>query len=138
MARLEFFVVSQSVSIDQATNRSSVFEILEVVQAPVFPTVIHQCVAISLWRREPGDEGQEFQLLLRITTPSGQKHEIRSNFRLTSPRHRVMQRIQGLPIESEGELRFEAILNEKHAAEHVVDVLRGGPGDAVESGVRHH
>ena len=126
MARLEFFVVSRSVAIDQATNQASVFEILEVVQAARFPALIQQCVAVSLWRREPGDEDRDFSLVLRVTTPAGSTHEIRTNFRLSSPRHRVMQRIQGLPIEREGRLRFEAILNAAHAAEHLVDIEQAG------------
>lgn len=138
MARLEFFVVSRSVSVDQATNHASVFEILEVIQASEFPAIIPECVAVSLWRREPGDEAKDFQLLLRVTIPSGAVTEIRSNFRMSSLRHRVMQRIQGLPIESEGQLRFEAVLNGEHAAEHVVDVLRSGPADVVESPIKTH
>jgi hypothetical protein len=133
MARLEFFVVSKAVSIDQSTNQASVFEILEEAHVPSFPAFIPSCVAMSLWRREPGDEKEDFQLLLRLTTPSGKSHDLRTNFRFTAPRHRITQRIEGLPIEREGELRFEAILNDKHAAEHVVDIHHGGSVDSVES-----
>ena len=105
MARLGFFVVSKAVSIDQATNLASVFEILEEIRADSFPARIPSCVAMSLWRREPGDKGQDFQLLLRVTIPNADSVEVRSNFRLDGPRHRVLQRIEGLPIGGEGELR---------------------------------
>ena len=133
MARLEFFVVSRSVSIDQATNFASVLEILEVIQTSSFPAIIPQCVAMSLWRQEPGDEDRDYQLTLRITTPSDITHEMQSNFRLTSPRHRVIQRIHGMHIEREGQLRFEAILNGDHAAEHIIDIWPGEAVDTVDS-----
>ena len=130
MALLEFFVVPRSVAIDQTTNVASVLEILEAIPTPSFPLLIPQCVAMSLWREEPGDEDRDFQLVLRITTPSNTEHVMRTNFRMTNARHRVTQRIQGLPIESEGQLRFEAILNDQHAAEHVVDIQRVDPVDS--------
>lgn len=122
MARLEFFVVSNSVAIDQTTNSASVFEILEATMTPGFPLIIPRCVAMSLWRREAGDEGLDFQLLLRVTTPDGEIHELPSNFRMSEARHRMMQRIQGLTLRAAGELRFEVILNGKHAADHIVDI----------------
>lgn len=138
MARLEFFVVSKSVAVDQATNFASVLEILEVIQTAKLPAIIPECVAISLWRVEPGDAQRDQQLLLRITSPGGSTNEVRSNFRLTTPRHRVLQRIQGLPVDQEGQIRFELILNGQHAAEHVVDVQRGGAVDALASPLRVH
>ena len=122
MARLEFFLACESVSIDQETNQSSVFNILEEIQSTAFPTVLPHCVAVSLWHQEPGDEDKEFQLLLRITLPTGETHDFRTNFQLKTPRHRVLQRFEGLPIQSAGELRFEARLNDEHAAYHMVTV----------------
>jgi hypothetical protein len=41
--------------------------------------------------------------------------------------------LEGLPIQSEGELRFEALLNDQHAAEHVVTVTQVRPVDVAES-----
>lgn len=133
MARLEFFVVSEGVSVDQVTNKASIFEILEEIRLTSFPDHIDHCVAMSLWRQEPGDEGQDFQVLLRITSPSGKNHETRSNFRFVAPRHRVMQRMERLPIEQAGQLQFEVSLNDKHSAEHVVDIHLVSPVDAVGS-----
>ncbi len=135
MARLEFFVVSKAVSIDQTTNQISVFEILEEMDASSFPAQIQSLVAISLWRQEQGDQEQDFQLLLQITTPSGTSHDFRTNFRLSGRRHRVTQRIEGMILEKEGVLRFEVILNDQHAAEHIVDILRTDPIDVIKKPV---
>ena len=133
MARLEFFVVSRAVSIDQSTNYASILEILEVIQSESFPAMIPQCVATSLWRQEPGDEEKDYQLLLKVFLPSGETHEVRTNFRFGAHRHRVMQRIYSLPVHEAGQIRFEAVLNGEHAAEHVVDVIAGQPIDTVAS-----
>ena len=135
MARLEFFVVSKAVSIDQTTNQMSVFEILEEMTTSSFPVQIPSLVAISLWRQEQGDQEQDYQLLLQITTPSGTSHDFRTNFRLAGRRHRITQRIEGMVLEKEGVVRFEVILNDKHAAEHIVDILRVDPIDIIKPSV---
>lgn len=131
MPRLEFFVVSEDVSVDQATNLTSVFSILEEVKAPAFPLLIFRCAATSLWCREPGDEGRDFQVVLRITTPGDEPREFPTNFRLDHARHRTVQRLQGLPIQRAGELRFEVLLNGEHKASHVVTVEQAVPLDVI-------
>jgi hypothetical protein len=131
MARLEFFVVSEEVSIDQTTNQTSVFSILEQVKAAGFPLLIFKCAATALWCREPGDEERDLQTVLRITPPGGEPRDFATNFRLNHARHRIVQRIQGLPIARAGELRFEVLLNGEHKASHVVTVEQERPLDVV-------
>lgn len=129
--RLEFFVVSESVSIDQVTNELSVFNILESVASEGFPVLVPKCAAVSLWRVEPGDEGRDWQVMVRVTLPGQGPQDFTTNFqaRPRSQRHRVMQRVHGLPLLQEGDLRFELLLNGQHAADHIVTVTReGGAG----------
>lgn len=139
MARLEFFVVSESVSIDQTSNAASVFNILEEIGTPQFPILIPYCAAISLWCREEADRDEDFQCTLRIIRPGGERNDISTNFRPVRPRHRVVQRIQGLQLTQAGELRFELLLNGKHAADHIVTVVQVRPIDVAGSGeiLRH-
>lgn len=127
MARLEFFVVAEDVSIDQSTNQVSVFSILEEVKMPGFPGRVNKCIAFALWRREPGDEERDFQMTLRVTLPTGQDYRLETNFRMSRPRHRILNRLSSLPLPGEGELRFEVLLNGVHAAEHVVTVEQAEP-----------
>lgn len=129
MARLEFFVVSNSVSIDRQTNLATIIEVAEVFTFPDFPGMVINCVAFSLWRREEGEEGKDFQVALRIASPDADDFEMRSNFKMTRLRHRMVQRVQGIPILREGQVRFEVLLNGEHAAEHIVDVKKQG-GDS--------
>ena len=129
MAKLEYFAVAESVSIDQLTNKVSLLEILE--QVPVKPSgqnSIPRCVACSLWRMDKEDEGQDFQVLLRVHQPLEESPlERTTNFTAHSDRHRVLNLMVGLPIHGEGELRFEVLLNGAHAAEHVVSVFEAPP-----------
>lgn len=123
MAKLEFFAVSESISVDQSTNKVSLFEILESI--PIDPassvTVIPKCVAASLWRMEAGDENRDFQIMLRLYQPGEEVSEdFATNLTATSARHRVFTTLIGVPLRGPGDLRFEILLNGVHAAEHVV------------------
>lgn len=119
-ARLEFFVVSESVSIDQLTNAASVFNILEAISTDRFPIMLPMCVAFALWRRE-GDDNEEHHSSLRITVPGQPLQEHHTTFRLQKSRHRIVQRLGGLVL-SPGEVRFELMIDGQHAAEHIITV----------------
>jgi hypothetical protein len=129
MARLELFVVSEGVSVDQFTNQLSLFSVLEEVTPPDFPFVLPSAAAVSLWMKEAGDDDRDFQCMLRVTLTDGSQREFTSNFRFRARRHRVIQRIQGLPLNEPGVLRFEVLLNGEYKASHEVDVLRINPAE---------
>lgn len=124
MARLEFFVVSEGLSVDKFTNQLSLFNILEEVASDNFPSVLPYFVAVSMWMMEAGDGERDFQCMLRVTMPNLAPTEFTTNFKFISRRHRVLQRIQGLPLNEPGVLRFEVLLNGEHAATHEVDISR--------------
>jgi hypothetical protein len=107
--------------VDQATNRLSLFNVLETVQAPRFPMLVLKCMAVALWRRDAGDEERDFQSMLRITLPGGAVHQIETNFRIRRTRHRIVNRLSGLPIPEAGDVHFELLLNGQHAASHIIN-----------------
>ncbi len=129
MARLELFVVSEGVSIDQLTNQLSLFNILEQVASTKFPFPLPFAAAVSLWVAEDGDDSRDFQCLLRVILPNGIQHEFTSNFNFRARRHRVIQRLEGLPINVTGVLRFEVLLNGEYIASHEVDVIKIDPSE---------
>lgn len=47
MARLEYFLVAESCSLDQVTNHVSMFDIIEEVHAALFPVVIPRVAAVA-------------------------------------------------------------------------------------------
>ncbi|MBI2058877.1 MAG: hypothetical protein HYU43_06945 [Armatimonadetes bacterium] len=129
MPELEFFVVCESVSIDQATNQASVFNILEELGADAFPTIVPKCAALSLWRIGQADWNEDWQVILRVMGPGIQKQEFPANlkFRQGNLRHRVAVRLEQIPINGAGDLVFELLLNGNHVAQHVVSVLSSKP-----------
>ncbi|MEO1594519.1 MAG: hypothetical protein AAFS02_04665 [Pseudomonadota bacterium] len=127
MARLEFFVVAESVSIDMQTNRASVFNILENFNPSVFPFTVHSISTMTLWIQEDGDADTDFQMVLKVTTPSGAEVELPTNFKIPERRHRLVNNLVGLTIDGPGDLVFEIRLNGEHFASHTVTVNSAGP-----------
>lgn len=130
MARLEYFLVCESMSTDQETNRVSLFNILDDIQValpdarPQQSLLITQLVAVSCWNHEPGDEEKEFQAVVRIHAPGQEEKDFPLNFKIVDqPRHRLSFRFQGIPKLEPGQLEFELLLNGKHVASHTVNVL---------------
>lgn len=120
MPSLEYFLVAEDLAVDQTTNRLSLFNVLDSFQAARFPLLIPKCAAVALWKKEAADEGRDFQSVVRITTSTGETHQVETNFRMTTQRHRIMNRLQGMAIRAAGDLRFELLLNGEHTASHVV------------------
>jgi len=123
MATLEYFVVVESVSIAQFSNRISLFNVIEELTPPAFPTVFPQMVAVSAWNSEAGDDQRDLQVMLRVTLSNGtQLPDFTQNLRFPQRRHRVLSTLEGVPIPAAGQLRFEVFLNGERKASHTVDV----------------
>lgn len=129
MPRLEYFLVCESMSTDQETNRVSLFNVLEDLQVlppetpPQQQLLVPHFVAVSCWNREPGDEDKDFQAILRIHAPNQEAKDFSMNFKMERPRYRVSMRFQGMPKLEAGELKFELLLNGQHVAWHVVNIF---------------
>ena len=125
MPKLEYFLVSESVSVDQLTNRTSLFNILEEVRANKFPAVIPQVVVTSAWNREIGDEDIDYQVKIRISLPGEEEpKDFSMNFKVESNRHRLFQGFEHLQIQQPGELKFEVFINDEYIASHTVSVQK--------------
>lgn len=120
--RLEYFVVSESVSVDALTNRVSLFNILEVIRSRRFPGVYPALYATAVWLIEDQERGTDYTTMLRVTVPGGQQQEYTSNFTAQGRRHRIFQRLEGIPLAQPGQITFELLLNAQHAAQHIIDV----------------
>ncbi len=131
MPQLELLLVSESLSIDQATNEVSAFGILEELNAVAFPATVPRVSVLSIWRPEAGDVDKDWQMVLRVTTPGDQPIELPTNFRFSAEarRHRLAQGILGLTVSREGNVRFELFLNRKPVEERLVPVRLVTPGE---------
>ena len=122
MAKLEYFLVAESVSVDQKTNRISFFNVVEEVTGAAFPATIPQIIAVAAWNGEEGNDKEAFQATVRITFPDGEQKDYHHNFRMPAKRSRVILTFQGITLKRAGELLLDLSLNGEHAAKHSIDV----------------
>lgn len=128
MPNLEYFLVADSVSVDQLTNTVSIFHVIEQIRSPEFPVQIPRFVCISSLNIDKGDVGNEHQLTVRIKNPSGEfENPNRTNFTAEKRRQRFIAHLINFKIDGPGELVFELLLNEKHLASHTVDIIAAEP-----------
>lgn len=127
MPSLEYFVVAESMSVDQATNQVSVFNILEDVRTSSLPVVVPQLVCVCTVNLGANDMGQDHQVVLRVRTPSGAPREFSARFRASHRRQRIFTRLLGMPIETIGELLFDISIDGAHLATHTVYVELASP-----------
>ena len=121
MARLEYFIVCESTSVDVENNRISFFHVLEDIYPDQFPYLIPRLDAVSLWNLSPDDQGTDFQAMVAIRLPGIERVvEIPMNLSRGYMRHRAAVTITGIPISRPGELVFEVKLNGAHGATHIV------------------
>jgi hypothetical protein len=124
MPKLEYFVVAESVSVDQTRNTMSVFHILEEIQAPGFPIVIPMLAAVVHWNAEAGDVDRDFQVGIIITFPDGQHKEFNQNFQMIRPRLRTIANFIAIEIPGPGTMTVEIKLNGDHKASHTIDIRK--------------
>ena len=121
MPKLEYFLVSESVSVDQQTNRASLFNILDEVRENKFPIVIPQVVVTSAWNYEGGDEDIDYQVRVRMSLPGKEKpKDVPVNVKIEKNRHRLFLQLMNLRIKQPGELKFEVFINDEYTASHTV------------------
>lgn len=128
MPKLEYFLLCESVSVDQDTNRISLFNVLEDFQIASPDTngktplcFLGQFVAVALFNREPDDGEKDFEACLRFNMPDDKHSEHRIAFRMDRNRQRLLLRFVGMPpVDKDGVLRFELLLDGTRCASHTV------------------
>jgi hypothetical protein len=102
---LQFAVVAQSVSIDRFTNRLSLFNTYERIEAPRFPFVLG-LVLVTTMRREAGDpEIFDLPLSVRLAENTIAQGNMHIDFE-RMPATRNIVNLQALPIIGPGDLTF--------------------------------
>ncbi len=132
MPQLEYFLISESISIDQISNRISIFHVLEEARSPVAPFHITELVATSAWNLEEDEIGREIQVSLRIIVPgAAEPINIQQDFMGERRRHRLNAAIIGLQVQGFGDLVFEILEAGVRRATHTVSVIQQDPGPAL-------
>ena len=124
MARLEYFIVCRSASVDVDTDEITLSNVIEDLYLEAAgATVLPRIVAVSSWNVSQEDASQDFQTELRITLP-GQSEPVDFAMNLAKGRHRyrAIIGVVGIPLGQTGDLMFEILLNGRHGASHRVMV----------------
>lgn len=133
MPRLEYFVVSQGVSIDVATDAVSLFNIFSEESFDEFPDFIPQLVAASCWISSEVEirERTESQIRIEFRLPGSEEvdHVFRSNLTSEAKSQQTHVRIINVPVPREGEFRVTIFLNDAEQASHTIFVSRSESGD---------
>lgn len=122
MPSLEYFVVAESATVDQLSNRVSVYNIYDELVVPKFPAAVGQFVSVCSWNAGEDDENQDFQVGVMLRMPDGDHGPFNSNFTMTGKRHRSILTLSSIPISKAGTIVFEILLNGEHKASHTIDV----------------
>ena len=125
MPSLEYFLVADSVSVDQFTNTVSVFHVIEQIRAPKFPVHIPRFACVSSLNIEEEGFGKDYQLTVNIKNPSGKEGEPnRINFTAEKRRQRFIAHLVNFKIDGPGQLLFELLLNEDRIVSHTIDIIK--------------
>ena len=122
MPKLEYFLVAESVSVDQDTNSVSIFNVLEEIEAAELPVVVPKMVAISSWLVAEHEHDSDFQVTLRFSGggfEEAEEHPFNMR-RGKRARHRIFHWFKGVPFKKFGTVSFEVLLNGEHRASHTV------------------
>ena len=128
MPSLEYFVVASSYSIDQYTDRVSIFEVMETFKPCMFPAFVSRMALVSVWNLEQEELDGDFQVLARIFPPGQDEPEsYPMNFKGTTLRQRLLFNVGNLCLKQAGCLKIELLLNGETKAHHHIDVQAADP-----------
>ncbi len=121
MPKLEYFLISEGVSVDQRTNRLSIFNVFENVNANKLPARVPLVVTVVSLIKEEEEQGEDLQLLLKIHSPGVEEaFEFTLNFVMERERHRLLMNIDNIVIKDSGDITFEIYINGKLLATRLV------------------
>jgi hypothetical protein len=125
MPRLEYFLVSESSSVDSETGALSVFSVLNEAKFDSFPAVLPKVALVTCWIPSPKEieTKEEFQVTFKFRVPDSAKNgEIRSGFQAESRFQHLILNVAGIPVDHPGEIVIDLLLNEQHQASHTIFV----------------
>jgi hypothetical protein len=135
--KVQLAIIAQSSSVDRFTNRLSIFNVLETLEAPSFPLFIAEAVFVSVLRKEEGDSNTaDGTLTIRAGDTTVGHTTIRIDFE-SSQHSRQIITFQGIPVLTPQNLEFQLAVNGR--VMHVLEIpvskvnpIQAQPVSAVE------
>jgi hypothetical protein len=123
MPKLDLFLVAGSFSIDRATNRLSLFDILSEVRPEKFLALIPKIAMVSELFFEDAELELDFQLAIKVTPPNLPTKTVHHNFTAKTRRHRIVSTLAAVPLREPGRIHFELLVNGNPTAEFQTNVM---------------
>lgn len=122
---VQFSICAQSISIDQLTNRVSIFNVLEQIVVPAFPVIVPELVLFALIQREDEPVDLDFACSMRITANRNLVAQVNGAVRFAvGPTSRLVFNFAGLPVQAPGEIVFDLEIQGAVAHSIAVPVLQ--------------
>jgi hypothetical protein len=126
--RLEYFLVADSIVIDQLTNRVSILQIVDDVTVAGLPCVLPGFSTIAGFADPDEPAGTMKRASLRVSGSAiPEPRELTTSFRSGGAHHRLVYRLELIALEREGELELELLIDGVHLGRRTIDVRRSGP-----------
>lgn len=123
-----FTVVSQGLALDAQSNRLTLYALIEEIGTPGLPVAVPEINIVTLWKRQPDEEGVSFSQRVRVVGPDDSVvAEYETPFTMEKPRHRTLGRIQMALFEKTGEYRIEVSLRKQGDDQNLSTLLASYP-----------
>jgi len=126
MARLEYFLVAESLSVDSGSGAISIFNVLNEILSDEFPFDIPRLTVISCWvnEKEEIESAKELQLKLEFQIPGlDEVPHFRGNLTCESKHQHFNFGFRDIPIEEAGEFVITIFLDDVEQASHTVSII---------------
>jgi hypothetical protein len=124
--RVATLICSESFSLDQASNRVSIFHIMDGISATVFPVVVRGMSLYVLWEREQHDPAT-FQYVIKIMLETEQLARLTAQGDFKGhTRARVIGNIQGFRLPGPGRIRVVIEFGGTDLAQWEIDARSAG------------
>ena len=123
--KLEYFLVADSVVIDQLTNRVSILQIVDDVMVAGFPCVLPGFSTIAGFAVPHEPPGTLKRASLRVSGSAvPEPRELATSFSSGGPHHRLVYRLEHIALECAGELELELVIDGVQLGKRTITVRR--------------
>jgi hypothetical protein len=124
--RAIFAICAESVAIDGATNRLSIFHILERLQATSFPILVPRLTFIAMFERQPSEPSQfDLELVVELNGTTLHRGAMPVDYQGQAATRAIVE-MSGLPLPSPGLVRIVALQQNVEMAYWQIEVANIG------------
>jgi len=130
--RLEYFLVADSIVIDQITNRVSILQIVDNVTVASFPCILPGFSTVAGFAVPAESLGKLKRVSLRVSGGAlPQSHELATSFTSNGTHHRLVHRLDHIALECGGDLDLDIMIDGVHLGRRTISVRQSLAADSI-------